>query len=575
MEPGTLLDYTLRLHGVPIRWTTRIETWEPPTALRRHPGSGAPTRSGSTPTSSRKTATARPSIHDRVRYAIPYGPLGALAHRLFVRRDLRADLRLPRRRPSRGWSLRKACRLPSRFPPMRLRRPLLFLLAASLILAGCGSSGGSGSSGDASSRPAPPKSDFPTAEGHTLAEVLENATPSKLVVSPAAAVFYKGPNRVPFGVFSADGKQAPDAEVALYFTKAPKNDQSAKALDTPAEGPFPARIESIATESAFRSQTTSSEAGAATAVYVSHFDFSANGQWQVAALIREGGKLTGTLLPSIEVGTADQIPQVGQKAPLIHTPTPADVGGDMSKITTRIPPDTQNKVDYADVIGKEPIMLLFATPAVLPEPGLRPGGRRRRAGQTGTRRRCRLHPHGGLRKQRTAADQAPAQNFHLETEPWLFAIDSKGTVVDVGRGSLRPRRNDPGAGEGDRGKVLLALRAASADGVGPVAQAIRELGSRRVHLDDRVGGDVRPVRGGQDRVGRRRLIEAVGAPPVGAEEREKPADSLVAVDLLDQLDVVVAEVELLGEVALDHVESHLLIVAGISAYPAASPCRWA
>ena len=28
-------------------------------------------------------------IHDRVRYAIPLGPLGALADRLFVRRDLR------------------------------------------------------------------------------------------------------------------------------------------------------------------------------------------------------------------------------------------------------------------------------------------------------------------------------------------------------------------------------------------------------------------------------------------------------------------------------------------------------
>ena len=27
-------------------------------------------------------------LRDQVRYAIPYGPLGALAHRLFVRRDL-------------------------------------------------------------------------------------------------------------------------------------------------------------------------------------------------------------------------------------------------------------------------------------------------------------------------------------------------------------------------------------------------------------------------------------------------------------------------------------------------------
>ena len=122
---------------------------------------------------------------------------------------------------------------------MRLGRSLLCLLAAALILAGCGSSDGSGGSSDATSRPAPPKSDFPTAEGHTMAEVLETATPSKLVVSPAAAVFYTGPNRVPFGVFRADGTQAPDAEVALYFTKAPKNDQKREGARHPGRGPLP------------------------------------------------------------------------------------------------------------------------------------------------------------------------------------------------------------------------------------------------------------------------------------------------------------------------------------------------
>ena len=30
MRPGTLLDYKLKLHGVPVRWQTRIEIWEPP-----------------------------------------------------------------------------------------------------------------------------------------------------------------------------------------------------------------------------------------------------------------------------------------------------------------------------------------------------------------------------------------------------------------------------------------------------------------------------------------------------------------------------------------------------------------
>lgn len=84
---GTLLDYRLKLHGVPVRWRTRIETWEPPHrfvdtqakgpyALWEHTHLFEPEGDGAT------------TIVDRVRYAIPYGPLGALAHLLFVRRDL-------------------------------------------------------------------------------------------------------------------------------------------------------------------------------------------------------------------------------------------------------------------------------------------------------------------------------------------------------------------------------------------------------------------------------------------------------------------------------------------------------
>ena len=30
MRPGTLIDYRLKLHGVPIRWRSEITAWEPP-----------------------------------------------------------------------------------------------------------------------------------------------------------------------------------------------------------------------------------------------------------------------------------------------------------------------------------------------------------------------------------------------------------------------------------------------------------------------------------------------------------------------------------------------------------------
>lgn len=87
LEAGALLDYRLRLHGVPIRWQTRIDAWEPPHrfldsqargpyALWEHTHLFEPDGDGAT------------TIVDRVRYALPLGPLGGLAHRLFVRRDL-------------------------------------------------------------------------------------------------------------------------------------------------------------------------------------------------------------------------------------------------------------------------------------------------------------------------------------------------------------------------------------------------------------------------------------------------------------------------------------------------------
>ena len=86
-RPGTLLDYRLKLHGVPVRWQTRIETWEPPLRFVDTQLKGPYSLWEHTHLFEEDGDNAT-VIHDHVRYAIPFGPLGTIAHRLFVRRDL-------------------------------------------------------------------------------------------------------------------------------------------------------------------------------------------------------------------------------------------------------------------------------------------------------------------------------------------------------------------------------------------------------------------------------------------------------------------------------------------------------
>lgn len=88
MGVGTLIDYRIRLKGVPMRWRTRITAWEPgrrfvdeqlrgPYALWRHEHTFEP-RDGGT------------LMRDTVAYALPlaWAPGVALVNRVLVRPDL-------------------------------------------------------------------------------------------------------------------------------------------------------------------------------------------------------------------------------------------------------------------------------------------------------------------------------------------------------------------------------------------------------------------------------------------------------------------------------------------------------
>src|SRR4051794_4662964 len=219
----------------------------------------------------------------------------------------------PNTRAFRGarWPFGRNRRLNNMRPVLRSRVAIacVALLGAALLAAGCGGSDSSStSSSSAGSHQAPPKSDFPSASGKTLAQVLDSTSgPSQLVVSPASQVFHVGENRYSFGVFQRDRTQVPDAQVALYFAHVPPSDQTtlprgagnvgkgqvqgaggnqestpppkkaAEALDQPDTGPFPAQIETLETKPAFRTQTTANDPDTAMAVYITHFDCPANG----------------------------------------------------------------------------------------------------------------------------------------------------------------------------------------------------------------------------------------------------------------------------------------------------------
>jgi ligand-binding SRPBCC domain-containing protein len=88
MRAGTLIEYRLRLHRVPVRWRTRIEAWEPPHRFVDIQIKGPYSLWEHTHTFEEDGPGAT-VIEDRVGYSIPFGPLGELAERLLVQRDLR------------------------------------------------------------------------------------------------------------------------------------------------------------------------------------------------------------------------------------------------------------------------------------------------------------------------------------------------------------------------------------------------------------------------------------------------------------------------------------------------------
>jgi ligand-binding SRPBCC domain-containing protein len=86
MRRGTLIRYRLRVRGVPVSWLTEIEDWDPPHRFVDRQLKGPYALWHHTHTF--QADGAQTVMRDTVRYRVGFGPLGVLADRLLVRRDV-------------------------------------------------------------------------------------------------------------------------------------------------------------------------------------------------------------------------------------------------------------------------------------------------------------------------------------------------------------------------------------------------------------------------------------------------------------------------------------------------------
>jgi hypothetical protein len=207
---------------------------------------------------------------------------------------------------------------------MTSRPPRAGLLAGlTLLLVACGTS--------QAPTPIPNQSEAPPSSGPTILPI------------PITGAFRVGDNRVVFTLTDSSGTKqvaAPDRTLAIGY-HGPNGETIAAQPQA-----FIWAIEGV------------------NGVYVGHTTFPAAGQWTADFTTAAPGAPSQTTTFSFDVRDRVEVVSPGDPAPSVDTPTLADVGGDVAKISTDANPVKRfYETSEADALAaKKPFVLIFATP---------------------------------------------------------------------------------------------------------------------------------------------------------------------------------------------------------------------
>ena len=300
-------------------------------------------------------------------------------------------------------------------------------IAGLLVAAGCGDEAEPTTEGPVAE--APKASEFPKPEGRTLDEILTSYAPNEeIVLASAGAVFDGGPSRFAFGVFDVSRAPISDAAIALY---------AASDCRRSRDRPFPSANREPRDRRRLRraehlQRSRRREDGLRQRGRLRHRRRLEPGRPDPRGNTYTASRVT----PSIKVGQFKGIPAVGEEAPSIHTPTLEDVTN-VEEIDTRQPPTTQHEDDLADVLGKEPVVLTFATPRLCASRVCGPVADvaeqvKSEYGDEAAFIHMEIYNDNEVDKGLRPEVQA----FGLPTEPWVFVIDRNGVVSERFEGAL-------------------------------------------------------------------------------------------------------------------------------------------